>query len=431
MSFLELVTSDFSCIKRVKLQLESHKAFVAPIFTLEDGRKVIRANLEADSWVIREIIQQYEVKVNEGAVLSDLIADQSFSCTEHVVNSSNLKCFISRFMQQNNFTASEIRALLDTSPLRYKLYEPLVLFSYSLKRSFDHPQWKQAFNKLSKEAFFATMLRSRAFGRGKFSHVAMDMPIVPGDTMRRPLNIMPLYGSLYHGKELTDQIWDSPTYTDFRNAVWCSVIQNGIKQIWCPVFTMFSRGNIREKTRILDSYRDIETHDVVDLYAGIGYFTFFYLKRKARYVFCFELNPWSVEGLRRGLAINSFQGQCFIYQQNNNTALIELEKHQKNSLDVRHINLGLLPSSQPSWEIALEIAERYGCKPISTLHIHSNVHLNDLEDRTFELRTHAAFAALAPPALSVHIAQVARVKTFAPDIWHTVLDLDIERLKTI
>src|SRR5690606_6675835 len=43
----------------------------------------------------------------------------------------------------------------------------------------------------------------------------------------------------------------------------------------------------------------------VDLYAGIGYFAFSYARLGLR-VLCWEVNPWSVEGLRRGAEANGF-----------------------------------------------------------------------------------------------------------------------------
>ncbi|KAI1281564.1 S-adenosyl-L-methionine-dependent methyltransferase [Xylaria sp. FL0933] len=133
------------------------------------------------------------------------------------------------------------------------------------------------------------------------------------------------------------------TEEDFSRAFWVSTKQNGITQTWAPRWTMFSRGNVKEKARILDfhsprnsvhprdsattttplstrrgpneqasdlSYRHIPADQrlgalAVDLYAGIGYFAFCYAAMGFR-VLCWELNPWSVEGLRRGAEANGW-----------------------------------------------------------------------------------------------------------------------------
>lgn len=150
----------------------------------------------------------------------------------------------------------------------------------------------------------------------------------------------------------------------FSRAFWVSTKQNGITQTWAPRWTMFSRGNIKEKARLLsfhddnddnnedkdddddqativvkenatqrpvmtDSQEEKRNHEyqdqrnnnrrahrvvpaerradglVVDLYAGIGYFAFCYAALGFR-VLCWELNAWSVEGLRRGAEANGW-----------------------------------------------------------------------------------------------------------------------------
>ncbi|KAI1108669.1 S-adenosyl-L-methionine-dependent methyltransferase [Nemania sp. NC0429] len=122
---------------------------------------------------------------------------------------------------------------------------------------------------------------------------------------------------------------------DFSRAFWVSTKQNGITQTWAPRWTMFSRGNIKEKARLLSFHDDGDEDEdtggkddarhtadewkqkqlshgavpagavAVDLYAGIGYFAFCYAALGFR-VLCWELNAWSVEGLRRGAGANGW-----------------------------------------------------------------------------------------------------------------------------
>jgi tRNA wybutosine-synthesizing protein 2 len=122
-------------------------------------------------------------------------------------------------------------------------------------------------------------------------------------------------------------------------ALWVATRQNGIAQVWAPRWTMFSRGNVKEKGRLLAFHDDGGQQDApplgedgveaqrrrrrraavaaalppqtrgeawaVDLYAGIGYFAFSYARLGMR-VLCWELNAWSVEGLRRGARANGW-----------------------------------------------------------------------------------------------------------------------------
>lgn len=158
--------------------------------------------------------------------------------------------------------------------------------------------------------------------------------------LRSPSGLRMLYGDFGPGgEEEGEEEGKGPTKDDFARAFWVSTKQNGITQTWAPRWTMFSRGNVKEKARVLRFHEpppppqqvnvdltnqnqngngngnENESEDLshrhipasqrasavaVDLYAGIGYFAFSYAAAGFGKVFCWELNAWSVEGLRRG-----------------------------------------------------------------------------------------------------------------------------------
>ncbi|KAF2651477.1 hypothetical protein K491DRAFT_696458 [Lophiostoma macrostomum CBS 122681] len=176
------------------------------------------------------------------------------------------------------------------------------------------------------------------------------------NTFRSPINLTPIHGAF--GPTPTQERMLRPTTQDFSSALWDETRQNGITQVWAPRYTMFSRGNVREKTRVLalgavgsasatplrkpKSDADSEPASAVangsipgdaeerkekrngearqhehehehnyaaaaaDLYAGIGYFAFSYKRAGVRQVLCWEVNPWSIEGLRRGCERNGW-----------------------------------------------------------------------------------------------------------------------------
>jgi tRNA wybutosine-synthesizing protein 2 len=79
---------------------------------------------------------------------------------------------------------------------------------------------------------------------------------------------------------------------------------------------MFSWGNITEKLRIASF--DCTNEIVVDLFAGIGYFTLVYLiHAKAKKVIACEWNPASVEALRQNLKINKCENSCDVLEGDN------------------------------------------------------------------------------------------------------------------
>lgn len=77
-----------------------------------------------------------------------------------------------------------------------------------------------------------------------FTHVAENAPIADeNDILRLPSKILPLY-------PVPDTTCMNQS-ADFDN-LWVQTTQNGIRQTWAPGHTMFSRGNIKEKARVLE-----------------------------------------------------------------------------------------------------------------------------------------------------------------------------------
>lgn len=315
--------------------------------------------------------------------------------------------------------ASELE-LLETCPRTWTIYKPMVLFA---AKSFSSESWLEFLSRQGPR-FFAHILEDKLFMG--CTHVGINQPIRDDDVMRRPFSIIPAYGDF--GPDPTPEMYNLPTKSDFEQAFWCSTVQNGIHQVWAPRYTMFSRGNIKEKKRVLQF--ECRNGDlVVDMYAGIGYFTLSYM-HNAAHAFCWEINPWSVEGLSRGLAANGhkyailwrhdqFTGErfrelansgvrAFVFAESNENALARLLVLQAPS--IRHINLGLLPSARAAWKDALEMSHRSAVP--TTVHVHENVHVKDIE--IFAGKVEAYFG---------RVLHVEKVKTFAPDVWHIVVDV--------
>ncbi|KAF2458976.1 S-adenosyl-L-methionine-dependent methyltransferase [Lineolata rhizophorae] len=117
-----------------------------------------------------------------------------------------------------------------------------------------------------------------------------------------------------------------PPPAALRAALWAHTTQHGIAQTWAPAYTMFSRGNVREKARLLEVVEprvarspspgragagpEAGNADVrfaaVDLYAGVGYFAFCYAKAGAEVVLGWDISGWSVEGFARGAEANGW-----------------------------------------------------------------------------------------------------------------------------
>ncbi|RMD42673.1 hypothetical protein DV735_g2425, partial [Chaetothyriales sp. CBS 134920] len=321
-----------------------------------------------------------------------------------------------------------------------------------------------------------------------------------------------MYGDFGPGELLSRSTGAGPTQADFDAAFWLSTSQDsGISQVWAPRWTMFSRGNVREKARILGhgggdhdlpgmSEEELGTvvgeAEVLDMYVGIGYFAFSYLKRGVKRVWGWDLNPWSIEGLGRGCEKNGWRHlvvqvaetsekqtlldrsakcqvsmkpdahtiasiiaegdtgpaaervRCVAFLGNNEWASIairQIASHLQalnglkgpNStsqpdyaeeispwISIRHVNLGLLPSSRDSWRTAISLTR----KDVSAwLHVHENVDAKTIHDRAGEVAREVNEMACdsSGKQWTASCEHAEQVKSFGPGVVHCVFDIRI------
>lgn len=414
MGFIRVSVKDVNEIKPVKDWLESKTL-------LNKSKKIIRNGEisyiftmipSQDKFHIDQLLSRFKSTIDEYQI------DDPLHMHEQGTLNVTIKDTIRVFYSDNGFGYNE--KLDDFIPKRWSIYHPMVLFN---SNTFDSALWASELSKLDQSAFFQFIL-DRHFP--KLTHVAVNKPINKLDVMRVPTNIIPLHGDF--GPQIQENILHNPTQIDFNNAFWCSTVQNGIFQSWAPKYTMFSRGNIKEKKRILDNFKNLEQSFVLDLYAGIGYFALSYLSRHAK-LLCWEMNPWSVEALRRNCEANNFTSkvndlnyedstEVYIFRDNNETSIETVNKLMKNpvSLPISHINLGLLPSSKQSWPLAKHFLSMSTLNTI--IHIHENVHVDDLTQFSDEIIQYFP---------NCKLLEIVKVKTFAPDIWHTVFDIQLQQ----
>ncbi|KXJ96401.1 S-adenosyl-L-methionine-dependent methyltransferase [Microdochium bolleyi] len=257
--------------------------------------------------------------------------------------------------------------LLAQAPRRWTVYEPMVLLPTG---SLSSPEWSSLLSRLGQQnpaivqnlwQGILTEISRKTGAKQPLTHLAINegIPLVrdqnqqqpeqsQDNILRSPSGLAMLYGDFGPSLGSRSDIGSissqaTPTDDDFEKAFWVSTKQNGICQTWAPRWTMFSRGNIKEKARLLDFHASKNSsalpkstsndsasetlsqqpdgkHDgtiastlgiklrscyAVDMYAGIGYFVFSYARLGLR-VLCWEINPWSVEGLRRGAEANGW-----------------------------------------------------------------------------------------------------------------------------
>ncbi|XP_005889665.3 tRNA wybutosine-synthesizing protein 2 homolog [Bos mutus] len=142
---------------------------------------------------------------------------------------------------------------------------------------------------------------------------------------------------------------------------WVEHVDNGIRYKFDVTQCMFSFGNITEKLRVASLPCAGEV--LVDLYAGIGYFTLpFLVHAEAAFVHACEWNPHAVVALRNNLELNGVADRCQIHFGDN--------RKLKLSNVADRVNLGLIPSSEEGWPVACRVLKQDAG---GILHIHQNV----------------------------------------------------------
>lgn len=428
-------------------------------------------------------------------------------------------------------------------PKRHTIYPPLLLLPHKFPT--HSARWTDVYCALSeddKEELFRCIAEEGFVGK-QISRIAINAPIAAeeeeGDEdgldvmvaaadaavseasasslrkgkeniLRSPSGLVPVYGDWGPpgrgaggggGRKRSPGVVD-PTRPDFEEAFWTSTSQHkGITQCWAPLYTMFSRGNISEKARILglcpqgrfntasqfpgltvnELCEPVESIDVVDFYVGIGYFAFCYLAKGVRRVWGWDINPWSIEGLRRGCERNGWgslvvkvddQGnlvgqdvadvvrgiqegdkgltrlppggqeegrqrevKCIAFLGDNKWADKVMREFQEAGMEfnVRHANLGLLPTSRGSWDNAAKaivgLRGSGGKGKDGWMHVHENVDVRDIDNMARQIvrDIHRLVQVEFPSreGWSVSSDHVQQVKTYAPGVMHCVYDIQI------
>lgn len=140
---------------------------------------------------------------------------------------------------------------------------------------------------------------------------------------------------------------------------WPQHVDNHVIYSFDVTKCMFSSGNITEKLRVARFKCADEV--VVDMYAGIGYFTLPYLVHaRAKYMHACDWNPDAVEALKRNLVLNGVQDRCTVYFGDNAVVC------PQNVAD--RVNLGLIPTSKAGWPV-VRLHRKHGVPQILMVRI--------------------------------------------------------------
>ncbi len=216
----------------------------------------------------------------------------------------------------------------------------------------------------------------------------------------------------------------TPESTGPDSPGWITVTEHKIRQSLDLTRVMFSRGNVTEKKRFGLLVQPDEY--VLDMYAGIGYYTLPALVHgRARHVTACEWNPNAVFALRHNLKANKVDERATVLEGDCRLTLQALMANQKDG-NVHYfdrISLGLLPSSEGGWHIAIECLNR---EKGGWLHVHGNVATTERRQWAHWLcRSLVCISKKNEYSTDWHAVcnHIERVKSFAPKVDHYVADV--------
>lgn len=173
---------------------------------------------------------------------------------------------------------------------------------------------------------------------------------------------------------------------------------------------MFSKGNLAERKRLLDQVA--ENENIVDMFAGIGYFSLGLAKyTKAREILAIEKNPEAYNFLTDNIMlnklnnINAIQGDC-----------AQAAMSFKGYAD--RVIMGYFPNTEQFLQHAMHMS-RNGC----TIHYHNIYKIKDLWKKPMKEIEEAA----RERNVKIDIIKKKKVKSYAPNVFHVVVDFRVTK----
>ena len=309
------------------------------------------------------------------------------------------------FLSQLELPASTVSSLLSTTPHRWEQLGNLVLLPSD---AFTQPPWPATLASLPPPllAHFYSLLLA-AF---RCERLARQRPVTAG--LKRVSAVEMLVGG------------DG----------WVVHRENGVVFELDVTKSMFASGNGSEKARLIQLVKQADVQGgevIVDLYAGIGYFSLpLLVHTNVAHIHLCEHNPDTFHALTHSLTANHIPTHRYTLHPGDNRS-----PHLQPRLarTAHRVLLGLLPSSEDGWAVAVAALVVGG----GWLHVHGNVRVGEEGEWVGGVVTGLERLLRGSEAVGeggegsgkrgwvVRVAHVEHVKNFAPLVKHLVADVHL------
>ncbi len=171
---------------------------------------------------------------------------------------------------------------------------------------------------------------------------------------------------------------------------------------------MFSKGNLNERKRIIEQVKDEEI--IIDMFAGIGYFSLGIAKfSRAKKIYAIEINPKSYEYLLENIKLNKVRNKIVPIL---GDSAVEISKFSKIA---DRVIMGLLPNCKEYLKYAIKTVKTGG-----VIYYHGTAKINEDKKLFEDVKTIAE-----KKGRKVKLIKKTKVKSYAPKVFHWVLDCKI------
>lgn len=171
---------------------------------------------------------------------------------------------------------------------------------------------------------------------------------------------------------------------------------------------MFSKGNIHERGRLSKLVEKWET--VVDMFAGIGYFSIPIARHaKPKKIFAIEKNPVAIEYLKENIKLNKVDDRM-------TPVFGDCRQMRFGDIGDR-ILMGYLPDTRQFLPVAFEALKPEG----GMIHYHDNYHKTELWEKPVQVLETAGFKH-GYTLEKIHYKNI--IKEHSPNVLHVVLDAE-------
>ncbi len=190
-----------------------------------------------------------------------------------------------------------------------------------------------------------------------------------------------------------------------------TIVENGVKYRFDFTKIMFAKGNMHERQRI--PKKVVKNDVVVDMFAGIGYFSLGIAKHSgAKKVYSIELNPVSFEFLKQNIELNKVGS--IIEPIHGDCKLVVPELSQKG-IKADKILMGIIPEPVEYIPAALSVS-----KPGSII-FYEGVDKEDGQEMFERFKSAAGIV-----GKEVDLVEVRVVKNYKPHLFHVVDSIQIK-----